>query len=135
MIKMTNKDVDISEENNNLKQMKNYYNKALNIVKRVIGREEVDSLMYDKDVMLDISYDNEDWAGVCIDRDFYYEIKLRYDVLYHCEPKKIIEILIHEIIYTFCDTYEHDGMWFYYADMISSATQYNIPVGDWFDEE
>ena len=76
MIKMTNKDVDISEENNNLKKMKNYYNKALNIVKRVIGREEVDSLMYDKDVMLDISYDNEDWAGVCIDRDFYYEIKL-----------------------------------------------------------
>ena len=132
---MFRKEISNEEEKKNLRVLGKYYNKAMNIVKKVIGKEEVEYLMEEKDVYLDVSYEVENWAGLCIDREYYYEIKVRYDVLYHCEPKTIVEILIHEIIHTFCNTNGHDAMWLYYADLITASTPYTIPVGNWFDEE
>lgn len=132
---MFRKEISYEEEKENINTLCKYFEKALNIVKKVIGREEVEYLMEGKNITLDISYELEDWAGRCIDHEYYYEIKIRYDVFYHCKAKNIIEILIHEILHTFCNTCGHDMMWLYYANLVNESTPYTIPIGDWFDEE
>ena len=113
-------------------KLEKQFQSALRIVKAVIGKEEVDYLMEDKPIMLDIIYENTDFYGKCIDHIDYYEIVINYNLLY-MSYHKLREVLIHEIIHTFKNTTAHDGIWFYYADLITLATSYNIKYAEFDD--
>lgn len=119
-----------SEEKFNLRVLEKYYEIALSILKNIIGKEEVELLMEDKNVYLDVCYERTDWYGLCTDYEFFYKIQVSSD-LFYMPKKKLIEVLIHEIIHTFKNTTAHDGIWFYYADMITLCTPYNIKYADY----
>ena len=123
-----------AEEKFYLEVLDKYYKTALSVVKDIIGKEEVEYLMEDKEVYLEVCYERTDWFGLCKDYEFFYKIVVNSD-LFYMKKKLLIETLIYEIIHTFKNTKAHDGMWLYYADMITVSTPYDIRYYCDLDEE
>ena len=121
MLEQEKKDLFVLEKN---------YEVSLRVLKSVIGKEEVEYLMEDKPIMLSVCYDNDGYLGRCINHIDYYEIEI-YNKVLHSNYKKMREVIIHEIIHTFKNTTAHDGIWFYYADLISLYTSYNIKYAEY----
>lgn len=111
------------------RKLMEYYEKAIEIVKNIIGKEEYDDYAY-KVKWLGINKITQR-LGICKRRidykngEIYCEIEVNKE-LFELGGEKLLIVLIHEILHTFSNTRKHDKQWQYYAKQISDNSSYTI---------
>lgn len=99
------------------------YFKAINVIKVVIGEEEIEKYLI-KDIQYRLNEKLEYAAGKCIRNNNNSAIIEISDLVLKYSEKVIVSTFIHEILHAFTNTNGHDKIWKRYAKLINDNTIY-----------